>query len=545
VALNFRRFFGNTVGEGAAFAIGAATAPALRPILQDLTNETWSLHPVRPPDAGTLANGVAQGQVDPGDAAVWAAQQGVGAEAFKALVDIANTGPGVPAAFDLWRRGVIDEQGFRRAVLRQGIEPEWIEDFTHLKFEKLDPAVIANAIQQGFLPGAGILPPEGSEALPITPPTEEVDIDPLAEAAAQGYDEDHLRVLAQLSGNPPGPMQLLDLWNRGIITEEAVERGIREGRTKTKWTPALKHLRRPILSGVQYAGLWLRNWISEADAKEGGALSGFTPAQMDLLYKLQGRPPAPGQMYSMWAREAPGPFGGTFDFEDFSDGIRRSNIRTEYVEPLWAIRFNYPSLFQMRQLVSSGALDRTTALDILHKQRYPDDLSVKMVDAWLRGSGATAKRLTAAQLDAEYQGLYITRDEYVTSLEGLGYTADEAQMYAHLGDAKRVAKARDAVIKKIHDSYVGHAIQRAEAETFLAAEELPADAISLLLNEWDHEAAVTRKHLTASQIARAYRRSVLTQAEAVAELADLGYSEADALTYLASTEPAPPQAPPA
>ena len=58
------------------YAIGRAAGPALEPVVQDLANEAWTLHAVKPPAAGTLALAVAQGQVDAAKAAAWASETG-------------------------------------------------------------------------------------------------------------------------------------------------------------------------------------------------------------------------------------------------------------------------------------------------------------------------------------------------------------------------------------------------------------------------------------------------------------------------------------
>src|SRR5436309_486587 len=105
-----------------SFGVGSAVGPLLRPPIQDLINEAWTLHPVRPPSATLLASGVAQGQVDPAWAKARAAESGISGDAFDKLVDIANVGPGSAYAFELWRRGIIGEAGFRRAIKRLGIE---------------------------------------------------------------------------------------------------------------------------------------------------------------------------------------------------------------------------------------------------------------------------------------------------------------------------------------------------------------------------------------------------------------------------------------
>src|SRR5207248_2049626 len=96
---------------------------------------------------------------------------------------------------------------------------------------------------------------------------------------------------------------------------------------------------------------------------KGGALTGHTPEQMDLMYKNRGRPLAPVQAFTAWARKAPHPKipgepdrPGTFDFTDFEEAIRRSDVQTWYAPVLWHDRFAYPPLFQLGRLAQAGAI---------------------------------------------------------------------------------------------------------------------------------------------------------------------------------------------
>ena len=122
-----------------SFGVGSAVGPLLRPPIQDLINLAWTEHPVRPPGATLLASGVAQGQVDSGWAKARAAETGISGDAFDRLVEIANVGPGSAYAFELWRRNIIGEAGFRRALKRLGIEAEWIDDLVSLRNVLLTP----------------------------------------------------------------------------------------------------------------------------------------------------------------------------------------------------------------------------------------------------------------------------------------------------------------------------------------------------------------------------------------------------------------------
>src|SRR2546426_699659 len=139
--------FLNPLFQIISFGAGTAMGPVLRPVLQDLANTTWELHAVRPPDALTLAAGVAQGQVDPATARTWAKQTGFDKAQFDALIAIANVGPGMAQAFNLWRRKELDQAGFKRALRRLGLEDEWITNLWNVREDILDPAQLAVMIQ--------------------------------------------------------------------------------------------------------------------------------------------------------------------------------------------------------------------------------------------------------------------------------------------------------------------------------------------------------------------------------------------------------------
>jgi hypothetical protein len=52
------RFFGNAASSAAGFGIGAAVSPALRPITQEVANQTWQQYPNRPLSAQDAAEAV-------------------------------------------------------------------------------------------------------------------------------------------------------------------------------------------------------------------------------------------------------------------------------------------------------------------------------------------------------------------------------------------------------------------------------------------------------------------------------------------------------
>jgi hypothetical protein len=550
----FSKFFGRTVGEGAGVAMGTATANVVEPALQELANaarEAYPHLPLDPQDAAALRARETTGEVagidlrgvDPSHEARYS---GLRQARFDALTELARGFPDLGSLLHLRRRQLaegapagIDRRQFRRALRHSGLEAEYIDQVTELLYERLAPADVANAIQQGFVPNDGYLPPADLTGPPFSIPTEQVAIDPTAEAFNAGVDGDRLRVLAQLSGNPPGPQELTEMFRRGLISEAQWLHGIREGRTKTKWAGPLFALRHAILSAADAANLRLRGWIDADEAARIGALTGYSAEQMQLQYEMRGRPISPTQAYTAWARDAPhvrqpgfDPAGPDFGEDDFLRAVRQSDIRPEWGPILWHNRFAYPSLFQLRRAVQDGGISRDRALTILRYERFERQDALALVDSWLTGTGTTAKGLTATDLATEYEGLYIGRPAYLSELESLGYSAAQAAAKADASDARRTRRYRDAAIERIHKRYDVHRASQDETRNALAGLDLPGEAIDLLLTLWtfarDEKVAV----LTPAQVKKAWKSAILDRPAALSELEDRGYTVTDAATYL-------------
>lgn len=504
------KFFGRTASEGAAFAVGTAVAPALRPIVQDIYNEAWATHPTRPVDAALLAEGVSTRQLDRAWARAEAALTGIDGGRFDRMVLAFDTGPGVPTALRLWRRGLLDEAGFRKAAGREGLEAEWIDELVGLKQELLSPADLAMARQQGF-------------------------IDPArhhSESALSGVNAERADLLFEMAGLPPGLELAREALHRDFIDPGGFAQIVREGHTKTKYTDLLLRLAAPLLNPSTTVNLYLRGWISEAAYHDRMSRYGYSAEQADDWFKSAGRPAAPVQMFTAWARGIDGPDGVPMNREQFLKGIRESDIRPEWGPMLWGIRFSYPSLFQLRSAVQSGAIGRQRALTILGYLRYEDQDATALVTTWLAPTATSSKGLTAAELVAEYEGLYLTRAELVAELQTLGYSAAAAGEKANAADARRTRLARNAAIAAVQKRYESWRATDAEARARLAELNVTAEAADHLLALWAHERADKVRLLTPAQLKKALGANLMTRAEVLTELEQQGFSAEDAATLL-------------
>jgi len=479
-----------------SFALGQGAAPAIEPFAQSLTNEAWSLHAVRPPDAFVLAEGVALGQVDRSWATARAAEQGFDQTRFDAMVSIANVGPPLALAYEAWRRGQIDQGGFETAVKRLGIEDRWLPALENLKTDRLDLGALSTAVHRGIMDDAGLLVqpvPTGSgqiERIPVSP------LDTLAEFAAQGIDKERARVLIADTGLPLPLGEMLQLYNRGEVTETDVKVSVAESNIRNEYMDAAFKLHRHLLTPHNYAEAELRGVKSHAEAQAGANLSGLTDADYETLFELLGRPLNVHEVTTGLARG--GTYGG--DYGDvpegpYRDAIRRSAIRPEYADLAYHNRYTYPSAFVLRSLAQAGDLGGQAAVQkVLEEIGWKPSFAQQVSTAWLDtgGGGSTT------------------------------------------------SKAQTRLYTTAHNSYMAHEISDATALDAMETAGVPAAAAPAELAVWQAERALVRKSLSAANIRKEWKAQVpdpalgrpITEAEAVQRLMELGYDQDDARVYL-------------
>jgi len=457
-----------------SFALGHAASPAIEPFAASIENEAWAAHTVKPPTIYTFAPMDARGKLVGYPVNDWAHFQGFSDNVLAALKDGSLVGPDLADLFEMWRRGEIGQTEFETGMTTLGVQPAWFGHLESLKRVHLSPAEAANARQQQF----------------ITQGEQE------AIAALYGITTDDADIQFELAGLPPGVETGLQMWRRGIIGKAEFDQIVAEGHTKTKYTADLEALKNQVLSASTYVRAHLKGHATQQEMYDGGALTGYRPADLDLMYLSEGRPATAHQIHIGYARGAE--LGaGISEQEAIATSVKQSDIRPEYTDLIYAGRDTYPSLFQITRLVTGGTISADTGATWAHKAGLAAEVVTALHASWAGTGGATA--------------------------------ADT-----------HVAKAQTQLWTTTHRGYLTSKITDQEATAALTKAGVASGSIPAVLSTWQAERDLDRKTLSAAQVKKAWVENVenpdtgaaWTRDEALAYLIELGYSPSDAATFL-------------
>ena len=486
-------------GIAAGTAVGTGVGEVIRPNVQDISNAAWrnavAAGRSRPPAYAVLAEGVAQGKIDPAWAADRAAEQGISGDAFSHLIAAAKTEPTMATALTLWRRGVISEGQFAGALRQAGMEDSWIPYLEQLKADKLSPQALAYAVVRGLVADHGILPvapPVSGDTIPRFPV---FPIDWRVELLNSGLDADQFGVLVGSAGRPMAPEAAALAYFKGIIGLDDYYLSVAEGDIRNEYRTAILENSRYRLRPPDYAGLWLRGWLTRDEAHAGAADFGVTTdpvvagkTTLDLLYENRGRPATPRQVHLGYMRGATLP-GAASEDEALQRAVQESDIRTEWAAIEKANRWSYPSPFVVRQLAQSGAITHDETLQLLAEMGWVPKWAQAAADAWARSAAPVttqpwANRARTRVFTAAHKNFMdgtMSAAEMGTILGELGATAADRDEAVRVLTIERDSTQRDLTQAQILKLYKKAVWTRDQALSALEAmDSPPANANALL-----------------------------------------------------------------
>lgn len=528
-----RRFFGSAVSNAAGYGVGGAILPTLEPLTQDIANETWAVHSVKPLAATTAAAADLRGLGAGTDWQREASYTGINADRYAALVELAADLPPTDELLDLLRRGVISDATFDGALQRRGMLAAWRPRVRGLR------AVLPSVTDMVRFAVREVYDPGQRAALDLDAERPAAFV---ADAARIGLEADTAADYWAAHWQLPSYTEGVEMWHRGELTTAQLDGLLRALDYAPTWRAKLRAIAEripPLTDMIRFA---VREVYSPAIRAQLGldsdypaeftaeaALHGMTEERARQYWAAHWRLPSAMQGYKMLHR-------GEINDAELGTLLRALDYPPLWRERLQAIAYLVPGRVDLRRMFKADVITEPEVFAGYQRLGYTAADARTLTDFAIaeKAGGATSRNETATELRDEYEGGFATEAQLRQGLGQLGYDPTEVDSLVLLGAARQVKTERGRVVTALHKLYVSNRLDDDAARTRLGETGMVSAAIDRIIPLWTVERDAAKSQLTAAQIRSAYRKNALTLDQAIDQLEARDYTEEDARVYLAS-----------
>jgi hypothetical protein len=372
-------------------------------------------------------------------------------------------------------------------------------------------------------PSAPLTPAEAALAKLRNAPT---TLSMTDEARKSGTDSERFAVMEYITGEPPGIEQLLELYRRDELSRDDLLKGVRQSRVRDEWFNAVLALRFAPPSPLEVIAGAVKGHLDDGTARTYAEQGGLAPKHFDWVRATAGRPPGTVEMLELLNR-------GEITEADFAAAVRQSDIQDRWIPELLALRRYVPPVRSIPVMLRHGSITDARATELLKDHGVTDaDIPLYLAE----GHAAKVehiKHLALGEVRSLYHARMISHADATLDIEALGYTTQEAAQMLALVDSARARRYQEAAVSRVHALYVTHRIDVTEAQLDLDRMGVDPAERDELLRLWRLETQANVRILTLAQVQGAWRRSVMTTAEASRRIVELGYHADDVPSLLA------------
>lgn len=493
---------GGLLTGSVAGTIGTFLSNQLAPLLYTLIRTEPNLNL----DPGTLASFAASRLMSDADAANRVAEQGISNAQFERLRELAYSVPGAADILDMLNRGDISQAEATLALERAGMRPELVGPVLASRFQLLAGADIALALLRGNV--------DQAKAGQL--------------AAKQGITPEVLNLLVANTGEPPGIIDMVGLWRRGLITRERLVRAILQSRVRNEWVDAIELLAIQPPTQEEALQALVQGELTQAEAERRYAQAGGDPTFFQTAYKTRANSPAPGQLAEMANRGIIPWDGRGPDATTFSQGFVEGRWKNKWEPAFRKLAVYLPPPREVATLAREGALTEAAAERLWEEHGLSPELAhTYWVSAHYQRTSAVHE-LARSEIVALYFDQAITRAQALAMLEKQRWPPADAEWILDIADLRRARAAHEAAVKKITSLYVAYKIDRPAASSALHALDVPTAQADQIILFAELERAANLKTLTAAEIESAWFYNLISAQEALRMLENDGYTPLDA-----------------
>lgn len=364
-----------------------------------------------------LADFVTFGVLDEGQAAEVAARSGVSSEDFHTMV-LGNGQP--PSTTDLlfaYRRGIIDKARLLKGIEQGPVRNEWFDVIESLGSVPMSTADAIDAAVQGH-----------------------ISLDQAKTIAIQnGLVESDFQPLYDTAGSPLGPDKMLELLNRGIMSEADVVQGVKESRLKNKYIPWLMASRNPVPPETVVRSMYAKGVIDKTQALTFLQQLGYTPDVAAAMVneasstKMQGtKDLTMSQIAELYKVRG-------LDYTTASAML--VNLGYDDSEAQWilsisdlqrSISLQNTAISKIRSQYVGYRIDATAASNALDQTGVPSAQRDDLLSIWDTERSISTRTLTVAEIRSAHKKGLLTDVDAGNRLLGMGYSVDDATILLQL-----------------------------------------------------------------------------------------------------------------
>lgn len=381
----------------------------------------------------------------------------------------------------------------------------------------LSPADAASAVVRGFL----------SEA------------DGAGDAAKSGVGSGVFHTMTQLAGTSIAPDAAASALRRGIMPRDSGNpdtpgfiQAIQQGDLRDIWIPVVEALALATPSPTDAVAAYVKGQIDEDTSKSYYKIFGGDPQYWQMMFNTEGTGPSPDQA-ALAARRGIIPWDGIGPgVTSFSQAVHESASRDKW-EPVYkALAEYYPPPRTVSAMFKAGDLTADQARTALSADGVPESFLNAYMPGQTGDPQSDTKKLALSTVETLYADKLISNSDATTAITGLGYSPEDAALILAIQDLRTEMSQLSTMVGHIRSLYLAYKITDTEAVNALNALNLPGNQVPGIIQLWQTVRLTQTANLTAAEIADAWNYGILDQSTAITQLQALGYTPADAWTYL-------------
>lgn len=339
-------------------------------------------------------------------------------------------------------------------------------------------------------------------------------------AAAAGVGAGDFGWMVQLIGEPPGLMDMLSLYRRGLMDWGTFHQMVQYSRVNVDYADWFQLLAFDYMSPADVIGLALKGIPGDDSYEAMFAKAGGLAEQFQPLFEAAGD--AIGNEAALGLLNQ-----GFIGQSDVEEVFGRSRMNPLFYNMALDLRHKFLAPYQISQILKTGGATPAQATQWMINLGYGADQAAALVASAPNASVAKAKTETEAMVVDLFMDQVITEQAAGELLANMGYDTGSIELILSTALGKQAVSQRGAALTAVKTAFMESHISETEASGDIDALNFPPAARDQWLADWAVEKSTKLKSLTLAQVGNLAKNGIIDYPTAAARWSLMGYADAD------------------